>query len=493
MTRSILALPVDARPVTCDQVRLLADIAGWRLSLPQRELLGHMREPGDRDGLAAWLLEHADDADGLVLSIDTVVYGGLVPSRLSDEREDVLAARLGVLAELKRRRPGLPINAFVATMRIPNNNHCDEERLYWADYGRMIWRWSHHLDRYTVLDGQADLSAAQELQRDIPAEVLDDYRMNRARNNAITERVLDLVAEGVIDRLVLPQDDTAEFGINVAERRALVERVDRLGIADRVVVLPGADEVIWTQVARLIVEAEGVVPRFAIDWGQPDIGPAMIARYEDRPLGQTIAAHIAATGGVVADYAEGVTALHVHTIGAEQGDWAQDRWPETPGPPTAMAWLERLASRATDGTAALIDLVHANGGDPELTALLRQRVPPARLRAYGGWNTAGNSIGSVIAAAAVPTQNQTARRHLLATRFVDDLVYQADCRQAIRAANIDVATPAGTEAAIALFRPRADAWLAENGFDELTIDDVWFPWARTFEIGFTLTNREKPR
>lgn len=488
MTRNILALPVDARPVTCDQVRLLADIAGWRLSLPPRELLGQMREPGDRNRLAAWLLKHAEDADGLVLSIDTLVYGGLVPSRLSDEREDTLAARLDVLAELKRLRPALPINAFVATMRIPNNNHCDEERLYWADYGRMIWRWSHHLDRHAVLGDPADLGAAQELQREIPAEVLDDYRINRARNNAITERVLDLVAEGVIDRLVLPQDDTAEFGINVAERRALVKRVGRLGIAERVVVLPGADEVIWTQVARLIVESEGTVPRFAIDWSRPDTGPAMIARYEDRPLEQTIAAHIAATGGVVTEPAADVAALHVHTIGAEQGDWAQDRWPAASTPAAAIAWLDRLASRTADGNASLIDLAHANGGDPEMIALLRQRASLARLSAYGGWNTAGNSIGSVIAASALPTRNWKARRHLLATRFVDDLVYQADCRQAIRAADINVATPEGTEAAVALFRPRADAWLAENGFEDLAIDEVWFPWARTFEIGFTLTS-----
>ena len=117
----------------------------------------------------------------------------------------------------------------------------------------------------------------------------------------------------------------------------------------------------------------------------------------------------------------------------------------------------------------------------------------ARLSAYGGWNTAGNSIGTVIAAGALPTRNPEARRHLLATRFVDDLVYQADCRQTIRAANIDVATAAGAEAAVALFRPRADAWLAENGFEDLAIDDAWFPWARTFEVGFTLTKSGKPQ
>lgn len=491
MTRAILALPVDGRPVTCDQVALLAESAGWRLLLPPRDRLGRMRAPGDRDRLAAWLLDTAGEAAGLVLSIDMLVYGGLVPSRLSNESEEALAARLDVLRELRRRHPRLPIVAFAATMRISNNDHAEEERPYWADHGSAIWRWSHHRDRHAVLGEPADERAAAALEERIPAAVLRDYRTVRARNVAITARVLDLAAAGAVDFVVLPQDDTAPFGVNVAERRALVERAGRLGIADRVASFPGADEVIWTQVARLIAQAERLTPRFALDWSEPAAATALVARYEDRPIGETVAAQVAAVGGVVTTDRddEDAVALFLHTAGAEQGEWALDLWPDGPRPGVNAAWLDRLASRL-DTTVALVDLANANGGDPATVAALGDRAPLDRLRAYAGWNTAGNSIGSAVAICAVPLRDARAHRRLLATRFVDDLVYQAGCRQEIRAAGVDVATPGGAAWALdTLFRPRADAWLAANGFGDLAVGDAWFPWDRTFEIGFTIGTR----
>lgn len=491
MTRAILALPVDGRPVTCDQVALLAESAGWRLLLPPREWLGRMRAPGDRDRLAAWLLDTAGEAEGLVLSVDTLVYGGLVPSRLSDEGEDALARRLAVLRELHRRHPQLPIVAFAATMRISNNDHAEEERPYWAEHGSAIWRWSHHRDRHAVLGEPADRQAAEALEERIPAAVLDDYRAVRARNAAIAARVLDLAAEGVIDVVVLPQDDTAPFGVNVAERRALVEQAGRLGIADRVASFPGADEVIWTQVARLIARAEGLTPRFALDWSEPAAATTLIARYEDRPVGETVTAQIAAAGGVVTTGVDSDVELFLHTAGTEQGEWALDLWPDVPRPGVDSAWLDRLAARLdTSAKVAFVDLANANGGDPATMAALGQRAPLDRLRAYAGWNTAGNSIGSAVALGVVPLRDRNAHCRLLATRFVDDLVYQAGCRQEIRAAGVDVATPEGAGWAIdRLFRPQADAWLAANGFGDLAVGDAWFPWDRTFEVGFTIGTR----
>lgn len=492
MTRTILALPVDGRPVTCDQVALLAESAGWQLLLPPSDLLGRMRAAGDRDRLAAWLLDNAAKAEGLVISIDTLVYGGLVPSRLSNEDEGALAGRLDVMLELRRRHPRLPITVFAATMRISNNNHAEEERPYWAEHGSAIWRWSHHVDRHAVLGELADEQAAEELVERIPAAVLADYRAVRARNFAITDRVLNLAADGVVDFVVLPQDDTAPFGVNVAERRALVRRAKEIGIANRVMSFPGADEVIWTQVARLIARAEGVMPSFALDWNEPTAAAALVARYEDRPIGETVAAQIGAVGGVVVNERDSETvALFLHTAGSEQGEWALDLWPGEPRPGLDAAWLGRLATLIeTSSAVALVDLANANGGDPVAIAAIGECASIDRLLAYAGWNTAGNSIGSVVALCAVPLRDRDAQRRLLATRFVDDLVYQAGCRQEIRAAGVDVSTTSGAAwAADTVFRPRADVWLAANGFSDLTVGDAWFPWGRTFEIGFTIENR----
>ena len=489
MVGTILALPVDGRPVTCDQVALLAATAGWSLLLPPRDLLGRLRIAGDRDQLAAWLLDAADDVDAAVLSLDMLVYGGLVPSRLSDEPEEALAGRLDALLRLREQRPQIPVVVFAATMRISSNDHAEEERSYWARHGRDIWRWSYHLDRHAMLGDPNDEIIAAGLANTIPQAVLTDYQAVRGRNFAIACRALEMVAHGVIDFLVLPQDDTAPFGINVGERRSLVEMAERLEIADRVASYPGADEVIWTQVARLIARAEGIQPVFALDWSEPTAPAAMVARYEDRPVGETVAAQIKAAGGRVVDAQEDASALlFVHTAGHEQGEWALDIWPEEARRRVSADWLDRAASRMSGGTrVALLDLADANGGDPLMIASLGERVPLGTLHAYAGWNTAGNSIGSAVALCTVPRRDAKAHRLLLATRFVDDLVYQAICRQEIRTAGIDVGSRSGAERAVEeVFRPQADAWLSEHGFSDLAVADAWFPWGRTFEIAFTM-------
>lgn len=486
MTGTLVALPIDGRPVTCDQIALLARIAGWRVLLPPRQWLGRMRQPGDRDRLADWLVDAAQGAQGLVVSTDMLVYGGLVPSRLSDEDEGALADRLTILRRIRERFPALPVTAFAATMRISNTDHAEEERGYWARHGREIWQWSHHADRHAVHGDAQDAAAVRALEARIPAAVLADYRAVRARNFRITQRLVDWVAAGMLDFLVLPQDDTAPYGVNVAETRALVAMAAQRGITDRVASYPGADEVIWTMVARLIAKAEGIRPGFAIDWADPEAARAMVARYEDRPMAETLAAQIAAVGGgIAACGADGVTDLFVHTAGMQQGDWALDVWPDGPCPAGLSEWSDRLAARVQGGgRVGLLDLAHANGGDPSMIAQLRQRVALDHLHGYAGWNTAGNSIGSLVAICAVPERDPAARRRLLATRFVDDLVYQADLRQRIRASGIDIASPDGAAWAInAMFLPAAQAWLDGNGFADLTIRDAWFPWQRTFEIG----------
>ncbi|NJR71955.1 MAG: DUF4127 family protein, partial [Gammaproteobacteria bacterium] len=102
--------------------------------------------PADRDQLAAWLLQNAGDADGFVLSLDMLIYGGLVPSRFITDSESDLLARLSSLKLLKQRYPLRPLYAFIATMRLSNNNINEEEKTYWDKYGELIWRWSFYED-----------------------------------------------------------------------------------------------------------------------------------------------------------------------------------------------------------------------------------------------------------------------------------------------------------------------------------------------------------
>ena len=495
MNRVIVGLPVDARPAVRSQVQQMVSCAGWHLRVPEPAALGHFRQPADRDALAAWLMQQAPQADAFVLSLDMLVYGGLVPSRIVDDPLPALLQRLAVVDALHAAAPDTPIFAFAATMRISNNDIADEEKPYWADHGRQLWAWSFHADCARMTgptdgtDGTDSAARAAAAEARIPRRVRDDYVATRARNHAVTWAALERVQRGVIARLVLPQDDTALYGLNIAERRALQAEVTRLGVDSRVAIYPGADEVMHTLCARTVATLEGrALLRVAVAPSDPAHIGRLHALYEDRPLPASVASQIAAVGAVqVDDVAEADLLLALHTQGTEQGDWAMQRvLPARVA--IADAWFEKLAAWQRNGRPlALADVAFANGGDPWL---LTQPLPaPAAFSAYAGWNTASNSLGSVLAQSVLAHghEHEAPAREALALRWLEDMQYQAVLRQALRRAVDEAhATPqALLEAARRVVVPPLNAWAREQGLG-FAVADMAFPWGRSFEIDLRL-------
>ncbi len=500
--RTLVGLPVDGRPVVREQVQALVSVAGWQLRLPEVAALGHLRRPADPDALRQWLLDEAAGAAGLVLSLDMLLYGGLVPSRFIGDSPAALAERLQTVVELKRRHPGTPLFAFVATMRISNNDVAEEEKPYWATHGRLLWQWSYQTDRHACTGSADALALAQAAEAAIPEAVRADYRATRARNHALTLQALELVARGVIDRLVLPQDDTAAFGFNIAERRELQQRVAAAGLADRVLICPGADEVLHTLCAHLVARLAQRPPlRVALTASDPAGLAQMQALYEDRPLLQSVAAQVAAVGGVVVDdRRDADLLLALHTQGAVQGDWAMQRPLPAIARGPAQPWLDELAAWQRGGGAlAVADLAYANGGDPLLVQGLARVLPLPALAAYAGWNTASNTLGGALAQAvlAQAALGTPAHRRNLALRFAEDLLYQAVWRQVLRighGAEVQAGghTPQSLCALVAsLFTAPANAWLQQHGLG-CQVDAIFLPWDRSFEIGLRLVPDPAP-
>jgi Protein of unknown function (DUF4127) len=489
MNKKIVALPVDGRPVVREQVRQLVSIADWQLVMPDVSQLGDFRAPADRDTLQHWLLENAEDADGFVLSFDMLIYGGLVPSRFIEDAEDALLARLSTVLQMKERCPTKPIYGFIATMRMSNNNINEEEKTYWDRYGELIWRWSFYSDRYTALGNVADDEIAKEAMSAIPDAIRADYLATRKRNFSVTQRVLEMVERGVIDRLILPQDDTSAYGFNIAERRVLQETVSQPGIESRVRIYPGADEVIHTLCAHMVATLmRQPAIKFFITPTDPDNIKQLRARYEDRPVLDSTASQIDAVGGVMVESADDADVqLLVHSSGVVQGDWAM-RLPLASASEITPALLKKLTLQQRKPIAVL-DIAYANGGDPVLINALNEVMPLTSLAAYAGWNTASNSAGSLLAQCvfAACNENSLANQEVLCLRFLEDYLYQAVIRQQIRD-EIDetkITADALLEKVSASFIPQANQWLAEQHFP-WRVASIYLPWKRTFEIGIVL-------
>jgi hypothetical protein len=91
-------------------------------------------------------------------------------------------------------------------------------------------------------------------------------------------------------------------------------------------------------------------------------------------------------------------------------------------------------------TVAVVDVAFVNGADLAFLELLLDRVPLARLGAYAGWNTAGNSLGSALAQGVIraitrgkeqPAEAFAAHLTLLAIHLLDDYAFQGVVRSEV--------------------------------------------------------------
>jgi len=544
--KRVAVLPMDDRPVNYDYPRYLSRAAGLEVLLPPREWLGNPWRPSRHADLVDWLAREAAGADAAVVAIDTLAYGGLIPSRTSAEPAEAAMARLEVLRRLKEAHPGLPILASSVVMRICRANSSEEEKPYWATYGSRMFRLSsleHKADLGEA--APAEVAERDRLRAEIPEAVYADYRRGRARNHAVNRAMLDWTADGVLDYLILPQDDTADHGWNVAEARALQARIRARGLGDRAITYPGADEIGCLLLARVACRQAGFSPRVWPRYSGVG-GASVVTAYEDRPIHELLKAHLGPLGGAVADSPqEADLVLFVNAPVERQGN-GDSQWMIRRGADAVRAgmprefhpWLEEftgtegyratrremespgrnpeefvralLGALAGDRPVALADVAYVNAADLALGELLRRQPRVAALAAYGGWNTAGNTLGTVLAQAVIrvlalragPTREQRAAQlEFLFLRFVDDDFFQATERTRCMVEDLPAAGVAPTmerlpDGALAAVEARVDAELqrASAGLRDVfvrsglardaRVSRVHLPWRRLFEVGF---------
>jgi len=503
---AIALLPLDERPVNIALPIGIAAIAGANLVLPPQALWPAIREPGDADALAAWLINVAPEVDAVVASIDTLAFGGLIAARTTQDTVAVALQRLATLARLHERHPDLPIAAVSLVMRASNSYNPQEEPLYWAEVGKELHQLGalHHRDFLVQVGASSDdgdTVRLDGLRQSLPANVLADFELRRLRNHHVNLNALALASSGVIDPLLITADDTAEHAAGSVEQLWLAQWIRVLPCAGQVLMYPGADEVAAVLVARQLSRVTGAVARFQLRTAD-EAGLERIAKYENTSIRIAVERQLRACGAELTEDAAAAV-LVIHTPEANQRDFAHSAIDFGEADHAAATVTADLVGDLIGAgrSVALADLRYANGGDPVLVDLLIERGIALQLSAYGGWNTAGNSLGSVVAAAAaaqigaaVGTLDARAQRNMLLHRLLEDFCYQSVIRPRLEQrldAEFDTRNFASAEVETAVIeevRPElvaALAWLAPDA----SVSGVGFPWHRSFEINFRIAER----
>ena len=149
------------------------------------------------------------DAKSVVISSDSLLYGGLIPSRKHEVTEEILNQRLENFSKLRAENPNLKIYVFDSLMRTPYEGTKGdiEEPEYYAEYGANIFQYSMFADKKEISKLTRDEEFSMRNSKNkIPAEIFSDWLSRREKNLSATKKLMQLTAENVIDYLILGRD-----------------------------------------------------------------------------------------------------------------------------------------------------------------------------------------------------------------------------------------------------------------------------------------------
>ncbi|HVF47844.1 MAG TPA: DUF4127 family protein [Pyrinomonadaceae bacterium] len=373
----ILLIPMDDRPPCLQFPVRMGMIGDATIVTPPKDLLGRFTTPGQSDRIISWLkAQNMRSFDAAIVSLDMVAYGGLVAMRRhGDTSVSQALARLDVLRELKQKNPRLPIYVQSVIMRLAPTGDGKNE-----SYRDKLSQWAE-------LSPYPESSASTtRLEREIPADVLDDYKRARKRDLEVNLKAIELVRDRVIDYLILSQDDAKPKGIHVADRESLLFETNRLGLRNKIAIQPGADEVAMLLLARALNKKFKTSPRIKAIYSSAQLKNKVMP-YEDRALSETVSFHIKATGSREVESEKDADILfYVYASRYEPG--------------RAISFADEIDNKIEQGSRVIVADIDpkgdVQGGDLSFTRELERRALLAELNSYASWNTAGNTIGTTL-------------------------------------------------------------------------------------------------
>lgn len=408
--KNVLYVPLDDRPVNLDDVITLGQASGLNLITPNADdirnridsvaeasgtqLIGTSAPSyGKPEQIRQFIKRHASSVQGFIISIDMLVYGGLIGSRrlrtsgtgtyphYDSETTDLL----DVIREIKQLYPDKPVYVLDTIMRLATTSYVEglsydaytESRSFMSIARREYTDWSDIVNGYNVASDGTELGETIHFNK-------SHYYNTRQHKFKTNYYVLDqLVRHGYIDFLAIGVDDANKEGVQINEIRFVENYIDTyLGGCegqnpDRAVILPDADGLGHSLVARMANQLHrgGSKTKISVQYFGPH-GSTIINTYEYMTLHHNILRHIDVIGGHYADCTPDIEIVAIT-------DEIQ-----------VSSAVNRIDANGESSIATVVmDFTGRGAANQAVTEPLLDSKYTGQLLGYSAWNTAGNIMG----------------------------------------------------------------------------------------------------
>ena len=505
----IVHIPLDERPCNYDFPKNIFQGKEFDVVRVPFEYMGLKKKPGNIDKIQEFFLNECKDAYAAIVSIDTLIYGGIVPSRLHYFSKDEVSSRLEIIRKVKEINPKIKLYCYNLVMRCPCYDDDDEEPFYYQYYGLAI-----HTRKAIEHKMSLNIASFEEIDKyhsyNIPNEYIDDYEKRRDVNTSLTCKVVDYVNEGLIDFLIVPQDDSAPYGYTALDQIKVRKEVEKYNLQLKVLTYPGADEVSNTLFARMLNEYYNKKPLVYVMYPSQEC-KNVIPCAEDRPLDISVRYQIIAAGALMttslseADLVLAINAPTRNMISSQFRDY-RDYMGYDVGR-NLVDFVERITYLVRDlkKKVTICDIGYCNGSDPAFISLLDNKDIYMELAGYASWNIPCNSLGTAIPMGIryIYPHDEKLFKDFLMHRFVEDIGYCCLARKELR--DKYCTTEEGGYTIYDVHGQRDPYWvsltskimtsmlhdLCPHLDGRYKIEDMYFPWSRTYDIGLKVKYIEK--
>ena len=198
---------------------------------------------------------------------------------------------------------------------------------------------------------------------------------------------------------------------------------------ERIRFFAGADQLGLVLLTRAAKRLQYELPLVNVTYAAGTAGQT-VPSYEDDTVAESAKQHIYAAGAFpvrLRKHADLVLAVNTPKNGKTLE--ASNALNNYKVPAETKNFVSKVARLSEHYPVALADVKFGNGADNALVKTLFDKGVAYKLAAYGGWNTAGNSLGFALAQGLMSNECvPAAQRQLLDERYLDDWAYQANVR-----------------------------------------------------------------